>query len=204
MKLSRALPVALAAVALLAGCATATPGSGDGVPLPDPNPPADRLVSGQGTVLQTGDAAPQLCLGPVAESYPPQCSGPEIDGWDWSVIELKETAGDVTWGAYAVIGFWDGERFELTEPAIPLALYDPMMPEPDPRLDPATPGAGTDEELADIQTELTDAFEPLSSWTENGYLWVTVIYDDGSLQEYVDERYGSDLVAVVSALTRVD
>ncbi len=69
----------------------------------------------------------------------PQCSGPEIDGWDWTTIELKETASDVTWGAFAVIGFWDGERFEVTEPPIPLALYDPMPLDPDPRLDPTTP-----------------------------------------------------------------
>jgi hypothetical protein len=35
------------------------------------------------TVLQEGDGPPELCLGGVAESFPPQCGGPEIAGWDW-------------------------------------------------------------------------------------------------------------------------
>lgn len=200
MKLTHALP--LAAVLVLAGCATTGPGSGGGVPLP--HPAADRLVSGQGTVIQSFDEPPQLCLGAVAESYPPQCSGPEIVGWDWSAIELKESVEDVTWGAYAVIGLWDGERFELEEPPIPLALYDPMPQAPDPRLDPATPGAGTEAQLADIQDQLSGTLKPLTSWTENGYVFATVIFDDGSIQEYVDELYGPDLVAVVSALTPLD
>ena len=29
---------------------------------------------------------------------------------------------------------------------------------------------------------------------------MNVIYDDGSLQEYVDERFGPDLVAIMPAL----
>jgi hypothetical protein len=129
-----------------------------------------------------------------------------IERWDWGSIELKETSGDTTWGAYAVIGFWDGERFDLEEPAIPLALYDPMPADPDPRLDPSKPGGGTETELEGIHAELVEskAFDQLSSWSENGYLWVSVIYDDGSLQEYVDERFGPDLVVVVPALQRVD
>jgi hypothetical protein len=204
VNLLRAAPLLLA-ITLLAGCTTTTPGSG-GVPLPDPNPAADGAVRGQGTVIQVGDAEPELCLGAIAESYPPQCSGPVIEGWDWAAVELQETSGDVTWGAYAVVGLWDGERFELTEQPIPLGLYDPAAQDPDPRLDPATPGAGTEVELQGIQAELLEsaAFDQLSSWNENGYLFVTVIYDDGSLQEYVDERFGPDLVAILPALSRVD
>lgn len=202
----RTLPafvVLLIGAGSLAGCVTATT-AGSGVPLPNPHPAADGPVSGQGTVLQRGTEPPQLCLGAIAESYPPQCAGPEILGWDWDAVEIKESAGDVTWGAYAVFGLWDGERFELTEPAIPLALYDPMPHEPDPRLDPATPGAGDDAQLEGIHSQLVEAsaFDQLSSWSENGYLWMSVIYDDGSLQEYVDERFGPDLVAIRSALTR--
>ncbi len=60
----------------------------------------------------------------------------------------------VSWGAYAVIGFWDGERFEVKEPPIPLALYDPMPMDPDPRLDPATPGASTESQLEEIHTSM--------------------------------------------------
>ena len=172
------------------------------MPLPNPHPAADGEVIGEGTVIQVGDAAPQLCLGAVAESYPPQCSGPEIMGWDWASAELEETASDVTWGTFAVTGLWDGERFTITDPPIPLALYDPAQQEPDPRFDPATPGAGTEAETEEIHTQLLEsqAFDELSSWSQNGYLFVNVIYDDGSLQEYVDERFGPDLVAIIPAL----
>lgn len=201
MRLFTAFPV-LAGALLLAGCTAAGPGAGGDVPIP--HPAADRLVSGQGTVLQSFDDPPQLCLGAIAESYPPQCSGPEIIGWDWSTIELKESVEDVTWGAYAVIGLWDGERFDLKEPPIPLALYDPMPQEPDPRHDPANAGKGTDAELDRIQRELFDSLEPLIAGPDNGYLFVTVIFDDGSIQEYVDEKYGPDLVVIESALTPLD
>lgn len=204
MRLTAALPLLLLA-GVIAGCApTATPG-GDGVPLPNPHPAADGEVIGQGTVIQVGDTVPQLCLGAVAESFPPQCSGPEIVGWDWGSVDLEETASDVTWGTFAVTGLWDGVRFTITDPPIPLALYDPAQQEPDPRLDPATPGAGTEAETEAIHTELLElkAFDELSSWSQNGYLFVTVIYDDGSLQEYVDERFGPDLVAIIPALLPV-
>lgn len=201
---SSALPAVLAIV-LLAGCSSTTPGS-DGVPLPDPHPAADRLVLGQGTVIQAGDDDPQLCLGPVAESYPPQCSGPVIDGWDWDAVELKETSGDTTWGAYAVIGLWNGERFSLEEPPIPLALYDPLPVDPDPRRDPANAGDTSEADLESIHAQLLEskAFDQLASWSENGYLWVEVVYDDGSLQQYVDERFGPDRVIIVPMLTKVD
>jgi hypothetical protein len=34
----------------------------------------------------------------------------------------------------------------------------------------------------------------------NGYLWLSVLYDDGTIQTYVDEQYGADVVIVQSAL----
>ena len=40
----------------------------------------------------------------------------------------------------------------------------------------------------------------LSSWPENGYLFVTVEYDDGTQQAYYDDLYGPDTVAIQSAL----
>jgi len=168
---------------------------------------AEGQVAGQGTVLQLDGQAPVLCLGAVAESYPPQCGGPEIVGWDWEAVDLEESASGVTWGTYAVVGTWDGTRFTLTGPAIPLALYDPMPFDPDPRTDPANAGASSEDELLSIQEELTTGMEAgsipwpiLTSWPENGYLFVTVEYDDGTIQAYYDEAYGPETVAIQSAL----
>ena len=79
-------------------------------------PAASGQVTAIATVLQQGDGAPELCLGGVAESYPPQCSGPEIAGWDWDAVEA-ESAHGTTWGTYEVKGSWDGATFRLAEAA---------------------------------------------------------------------------------------
>jgi len=200
------LAAATASIALLAACAT-PPGD---APTPS-NPaglPADVIaapgqVVGQGTVIQTGDTPPQFCLGPVMESYPPQCSGPELVSWDWEAVEGEEVAGDVTFGAYAIWGTWDGTVFTATE-SITLALYDPM-PIVDPLLDPENAGDSSEADLTRIQDELTESkpFAFLSSGQMNGYLFVDVIYDDGSIQAWVDGQYLPDTVAIRSALRDV-
>ncbi len=43
----------------------------------------------------------------------------------------------------------------------------------------------------------------LTSYQANGYLWATVSYDDGTIQAYLDEIYGPDVVVVQSALRDV-
>jgi hypothetical protein len=40
----------------------------------------------------------------------------------------------------------------------------------------------------------------LNSWTENGYLVLNVVYDDGTLQREMDSKYGSNIIRVQSAL----
>jgi hypothetical protein len=68
------------------------------------------------TVLESPDHGPQLCLGGVAESYPPQCGGTDVVGWDWDAVEGAESASGTTWGTWEVVGTFDGERFTLTQP----------------------------------------------------------------------------------------
>jgi hypothetical protein len=206
---------ALAAV-VLAACATPGNPGAEPVPAPGPDPsavepasasaPAARAVEGeligQGTVLQVGDALPRFCLGGVMESYPPQCSGPGIAGWDWSLAEQSETASGVTWGAYAVTGTWDGAVFTRTGEPIPLSLYD-TMPVEDPRLAEGRRGPASAQELDRIQQEIFSGAGddlPLSGEVRDGYLTVTVVYDDGSLQARWDADYGVGVVVVLSAL----
>lgn len=163
----------------------------------------DVEVTGQGTVLQVGEAPPQLCLGPVAESYPPQCGGPEVVSWDWAEAGHFETAQDVRWGSYALRGTWDGEVFTRTAASIPLALYDAM-----PFEDPLEGRQGTtgQAELERIQREIFEPGGPdglLTAAVDRGFLSVTVVYDDGSIQAQLDEAYGPDVVVVQSALRPV-
>jgi hypothetical protein len=197
----KAFIIAVTAALLLSGCgAVAVPSGNAGA---EPPSSSGELI-GQGTVISDGNGTARLCLGAVMESYPPQCSGPDIIGWDWTAVDQSETAAGITWGTYAVQGTWDGTAFTLTQPPVPLALYDPPATV-DPRTDPANHGAGSDAELESLQAELAGA-EPggvLMSWVENGYLFITVEYDDGTLQSAYDARYGPDLVAVQSALRPV-
>jgi hypothetical protein len=207
----RLLSTGLAGVLLLSACAAQGGAAGsardDNQPDDTPTAAAPRTPAASGqvtavaTVLQEGDGPPELCLGAIAESYPPQCGGPAITGWDWDAVEA-ESAHGTTWGMYEVKGSWDGETFALTEAAA-VPAERPAPPE-DPRLDPGNAGAIGSEmsepEAQELQNEVYDHLGGLLGWIENGYVWVTVPYDDGSIQRYADDRYGADMVAVQSAL----
>jgi hypothetical protein len=167
----------------------------------DVTPPEGRVI-GTGTVLDVSGET-QLCLGAVAESYPPQCAGIPLEGWTWNGVEGSETSGETTWGAYAVYGTFDGERYTVTDPPIMLALYDPIRPE-----DPTggVDGTSSEADLTRVQDEMSTSLgrEALSLWTERGYVWVQVVWDDGSLQDAVDAEYGDGVVIVASALREID
>ena len=219
MRISGVLLLAGVSVGLLAlgGCAGRdAPGGGAAAsPGQFPRPAAAGEVLAQATVLQKDGEEPQLCLGGVAESYPPQCGGPPILGWDWAAAEQSETASGVTWGSYAITGTWDAAAFTVTHPSIPLSLYDPLA-QIDPRLDGAASGPSEESTLLRLQDELNAAdYSPatfsdwseapiLSNWTQNGYLWVSVVYDDGSIQRFFDGQFGDGVVAVQSALQDAD
>lgn len=206
-RLPSLLATAAVAALLVTGCAT--PRAADGADAPDvnapvgavaPAPPAGEVVA-QGTVLEAEDG-PQLCLGAIALSLPPQCSGIPLAGWSWDEVEGDESSSGVTWGSYAVTGTFDGETFTVTQPPIMLALYDPMQL-PDPT--GGAEGTTSDSRLQQIQKELQDVLgdDFLMSYPERGYLWVDVVWDDGMLQEDVDTAYGDDVVIIRSALRPV-
>ena len=81
---------------------------------------------GQGLVIQVADDAPQFCLGSVTESYPPQCSGPALDGLDWAQMPESEEALGTRWGSARLVGTYDGQMFTLTEaPSEPTFQSEP-------------------------------------------------------------------------------
>ncbi|WP_109505904.1 hypothetical protein [Nocardioides speluncae] len=135
--------LALAALLLLvAACGSETTSGSDGPgnapsdpdhpPLPISVDPPKTAVTGIGTVMDTG--RPELCLGAVAESYPPQCGGIPLTDWDWARQRGQfEHQGDVRWGSFVVTGMYDGTTMKVTK-VVSSALYDP----------PADPGAEED------------------------------------------------------------
>lgn len=218
-------------VLLLAGCGGGTvdtaddpaddpadPARGGAMPTRVPAAPGEVRTRGIVTVLDDGDR-PELCLGAVAESWPPQCGGPPLVGWDWRrQVEVPgqpgggaggageprsfERAGGVRWGQYALTGRWDGTALTLTT-AIPAALYDAVReePEPEPPRPQDPPDGATLERIAgDLGRALPGA---QSSSVQDGRVHVDVVYDDGSLQAWADGRYGPGVVMLTPALVDV-
>jgi hypothetical protein len=121
---------ALLLVLLTAACGAGEPGAVGGstgatddappptVPAPDP----EQLYEADATVLEDASHGPELCLGAVAASLPPQCGGVPIANWDWDAVEGEQSAAATTWGEFHVVGTYDGEAFTATQ--IGPASYD--------------------------------------------------------------------------------
>lgn len=164
--------------------------------------PPDAAVIATGTVMDV-DGAVELCLGPIAESYPPQCSGIPMSGWTWDGVDGSEQVDRVRWGAYAVTGQYDGTIFAVTETPVLLALYDSLPHDEQP-----VAGSKTTDELTRIQGDIASLFASapgtlLGSVPIDGVLVVDVVWDDGTLQQAADERYGADAVVIRPALREV-
>ncbi|MDN4171435.1 hypothetical protein QWY28_00610 [Nocardioides sp. SOB77] len=138
----RSLPVLLPAllVPVLAGCGD-DPGAAAGETAPGPtgSPTATPVLDGElttrhpVTVLDDGDGA-ELCLGGQLDSYPPQCGGPALVGWDWAehAGAFEERSG-VRWGTFVVTGTFDGESFTPSSVVPGSAWEEPAGPDEEPR-----------------------------------------------------------------------
>jgi hypothetical protein len=190
----------------------ADPGGDDGAtptaPTAPPAAPGQVRSRNLATVMDrdTSDDEVELCLGAVAESYPPQCGGPFITNWDWDAADVQgmyDEQGSVRWGTFAVTGTWDGTAFSVDE-VIPGPLYDPMVPE-EPNY-PEPEREYTDPELQEISDGLADEIAGYqgSYPDQDGHVIVDVTYDDGSIADYVDATYGANVVIINGALIDVE
>jgi hypothetical protein len=168
---------AVPAAALLAVAACAAPGV-DGVT--PAGPPSEQRYQVAATVLESPEHGPQLCQA-VATSLPPQCGGPDIVGWDWEAVE-SESAGGTTWGAYQLVGTWDGERFTLSEPARPAGPesaagavpgtpdFVSPCPEPDGGWRPHDPARATVQAQEEALARAAQAPDYAGAWLDQSYL----------------------------------
>lgn len=198
---------AAVSVLLLSGCGNAAnepaaAPSTSAAPPATPVPPANEPVTGIGTVIEKPGSPPELCLGPVRESFPPQCEGIPLSGWDWATTppDAQTAAGTpvTRWGVYAVDGTFDGLTLTVSS-AVSLALYDAMA---EPSASPATP--------PDLSAAAWDAVEgavrsvpgliTMERVEDSGPILVTVVYDDGAIQRWADASFGPGAVLVTSAL----
>jgi hypothetical protein len=56
---------------------------------------------------------PELCLGFIADSFPPLCGGLPITNWRWDQVEAEQAAGGTTWGTYRLVGIDHGASFTV-------------------------------------------------------------------------------------------
>lgn len=203
--MNRRGPVVVATLALvvlpLAACAApASPAASE----PDvgwtdvqPGLPQNE-VRAQGTVLDDGSTV-SLCLGAVRESAPPQCEGIPLTGWTWEGVDGSTTTAGTTWGAYAVQGKYDGVGLTVTQPPMMLALYDPLPP-----VDPTggARGEATAAEAEMISREVSGRVKEsfLAAEERDGWVWLDVVWDDGTWQDAADGEFGPRKVVVRSAL----
>lgn len=157
-----------------------------------PMPSAGGPVLAVGTVIDAG--TPMLCLN-VATSYPPQCGGPAIVGWDWSAVPHEE-ASSVRWAdGVALRVTYDAEAFAITPIEPPLDLAAITMPARE------IPAGDLDEaSFASLQADLLtlDRADVQGHGGENGTYVVDVVYDDGSMQAAFDGIYGPGVIHVTS------
>jgi hypothetical protein len=131
-------PARWAAAALLVGAALAGCGDDPGRRVDEPRdafndgpigvrptsvPAAAGEVFAFATVLDDGDG-PELCVGGVLTSLPPQCSGPSLVSWNWDdhAGDFEEARG-IRWGGFAVTGTFDGTAISPTR-IVPADEYD--------------------------------------------------------------------------------
>jgi len=200
----RSLAVATPAAAtllVLAGCAGyQTPGEGPRDSAPISVPDALGTYRASGTVLESPDHGPQLCQF-VATSYPPQCGGIDLVGWDWDSVDGVESANGTTWGGpYEVTGTWDGDQLTLTEPpTVPgseppdLPDFATPCPEPPGGWQPVDPSKADDNALNAAVIAANDRPDFAGLWLDGSIINVRVTGDIAAAERDLREIWGGAL-----------
>jgi hypothetical protein len=210
----RLLPAAVSVLLVAAACGgdddATVASAGDGAAS---RPPAGAAGTGEArytattTVLESPDHGPQLCLGGVMDSYPPQCGGPDVVGWDWDAVEDEESANGTTWGTYTVVGTWDGESLTLTAP--------PTSPEGGDRSGrdhqlPSTPCPEPEGgwQVVDASTTSTGSMDAAMAYARSqpsfGGAWVDQSINPALDEERIDESRANDPSRLILNVTFAD
>ena len=175
---------------------------------PRPVPDGEVRTSGLVMVIDDGDG-PEMCLGAVAESYPPQCGGPALADFDWGDVGSEEASG-VRWGSYALTGTFDGSTFTVTD-AIPAALYDTMAePEQEPLAaacdDPTTTDTAkaTPEDLDATLAAASALPTYASAWLTGNTINVAVTEDAEGAEAELRTTWGGMLCVTTVERTEAD
>lgn len=171
----------------------------------DPPAQAQRYTA-TATVLESPDHGPQLCLGGVADSYPPQCGGPDVIGWDWDHVPSKESANGTTWGSYTVVGTWDGRALTLTEP--PSEPRPPEPPDDEDRFATPCPEPQGGWQVVDPAKATDEAMQQAIAYAQAqpsvGGVWLDQSINPAAQGDEIDEERMNDPTRLVVNATFTD
>ncbi len=173
MRALRSFSVALGMLgAIAAACADAPP-SREGTSGPSGADDPEVRYRATATVIDDGERGPVLCVGGVADSLPPQCSGVPLVGWDWNAVAGEESASGQRWGDYRVVGTYDGERFAVSE--VSPGRWPPSEPidwmpcdEPADGWISPDPARTTDDDRVAAMRVAEDADDSAGFWIDEG------------------------------------
>jgi hypothetical protein len=158
------------------------------------------------TVLESPEHGPELCLGGVAESYPPQCGGPAVEGWSWDSIEGAQSASGTTWVEVYVNGTWDPDRyvFSVAEARPPTDAdrqrlqYATQRDFSVPCPEPAEGWPARNQEWPGAEVTAIDGYA--GAWLDDSQQVMTVKFTgDPAAAEAAVRQYYSDALCVVPA-----
>ena len=175
---------------------------------PAPVPDGTVRTPGLVTVLDEGDG-PVMCLGPIAQSAPPQCGGPALEDFDFGQVGAQEAAG-VTWGSDPLAATGDGTTITVSD-AIPAALYDVG---PEPAEEPLAAACGTPSTTDPARATPEDLDATLAaasalpgyatSWLSGDTVNVAVTQDATGAEELLRGTWGGPLCVTTVEDTEVD
>jgi hypothetical protein len=125
-----------------------------------------------GTVLESPDHGPELCLGGITDSLPPQCGGLPISDWVWADVEGEEAMSGTTWGEYHVVGTYDGETFTVLEvgryrpPPSERTAFTAPCPEPTGGWAVVDPSRASDTDLQAVMHAAEDEPDSAGFWID--------------------------------------
>ncbi len=202
MNITRHLAILGSLVMFAAACGSGGPRLSDD---------GDEQVAGVVTVLESPDHGPQMCA-VVAESFPPQCSGPDITNWDWSSVDAESASG-TTWGEFWIQGVYDTAENALDlvgSPRAPSERERRIFLDRGPDFTtPCEPGEITGEGAAAGEPEIGRARDVAGfggSWfdAESGTFNVVYVGDRVEATVAVRESYGGPLCLVEGRTTLRD
>lgn len=166
----RAVAVALLLLAPACGSPVAPTSSASPAPTYDGGP--GQRYRAVVTILESPDnGRPEICVGVIADSLPPQCGGIPLAPFSWADVEGEQSASGTTWAdSVRVVGTFDGTTFHLTEKA---AAVPRPTPSPGPAFESPCPEPSEGDPSMTSEPERDAAIAHARSQPDHAGVWLS-------------------------------